>query len=88
MSSYFPSQVKKLDVLSNDLFINMLKSSYTTCLLVSEENETVIEVETERSGKVLFFKDISLIKNRLFVMDNQVRSLQLNLFYISVYCDV
>ena len=44
-------QVKKLDVLSNDLFINMLKSSYTTCLLVSEENETVIEVETERAGK-------------------------------------
>ena len=48
----FYFQVKKLDVLSNDLFINMLKSSYTTCLLVSEENETVIEVETERAGKV------------------------------------
>ena len=44
--------MKKLDVLSNDLFINMLKSSYTTCVLVSEENETVIEVETERAGKV------------------------------------
>lgn len=25
--------VKKLDVLSNELFINMLKSSYTCCLL-------------------------------------------------------
>ena len=50
--SQFYIQVKKLDVLSNDLFINMLKSSYTTCLLVSEENETVIEVETERAGKV------------------------------------
>jgi len=37
-------QVKKLDVLSNELFINMLTSSYTCCLLVSEENETVIEV--------------------------------------------
>lgn len=36
--------VKKLDVLSNDLFINLLKSSYTCCMLVSEENETVIEV--------------------------------------------
>merc|ERR1711936_428710 len=46
-------EVKKLDVLSNDLFINMLKSSYTTCLLVSEENETVIEVETERAGKYI-----------------------------------
>ena len=37
-------EVKKLDVLANDLFINLLRSSYTTCLLVSEENETVIEV--------------------------------------------
>lgn len=37
-------EVKKLDVLANDLFINMLSSSYTTCLLVSEENKTVIEV--------------------------------------------
>lgn len=45
--------VKKLDVLSNDLFINMLKSSYTTCLLVTEENETVIEVETEKRGKYI-----------------------------------
>lgn len=43
--------VKKLDVLSNDMFINMLKSSYTTCLLVSEENETVIEIESEKQGK-------------------------------------
>ena len=37
-------EVKKLDVLANELFINLLRSSYTTCLLVSEENETVIEV--------------------------------------------
>lgn len=44
-------QVKKLDILSNELFINMLSSSFTTCLLVSEENETVIEVETEKQGK-------------------------------------
>ncbi|KAG0420855.1 hypothetical protein HPB47_003239 [Ixodes persulcatus] len=42
---------KTLDVLSNDLFINMLKSSYTTCLLVSEENDSVVEVETEKQGK-------------------------------------
>ena len=28
-------QVKKLDVLSNELFINLLTSSYTTCLMVS-----------------------------------------------------
>lgn len=36
--------VKKLDMLSNELFINMLASSYTVHMLVSEENETVIEV--------------------------------------------
>ncbi|XP_011293210.1 fructose-1,6-bisphosphatase 1 isoform X1 [Musca domestica] len=46
-------EVKKLDVLSNELFINMLKSSYTTCLMVSEENENVIEVETEKQGKYI-----------------------------------
>ncbi|XP_071488661.1 fructose-1,6-bisphosphatase 1-like [Diadema antillarum] len=46
-------QQKKLDVISNDLFINALKSSYTTCVLISEENETVIEVETERRGKYI-----------------------------------
>jgi len=46
-------EVKKLDVLSNELFINMLKSSYTTCLMVSEENENCIEVETEKQGKYI-----------------------------------
>lgn len=46
-------QVKKLDVLSNELFINLLTSSYTCCLLVSEENETVIEVDTAHSGKYI-----------------------------------
>lgn len=44
-------EVKKLDVLANDLFINMLSSSFSTCLLVSEENESVIQVETEKQGK-------------------------------------
>lgn len=46
-------EVKKLDVLANELFINLLKSSFTTCLLVSEEDETVIEVETEKQGKYI-----------------------------------
>ena len=45
--------VKKLDVLSNDLFINMLRSSFTTCMMVSEENENAIEVETEKQGKYI-----------------------------------
>ena len=31
----------------------MLKSSYTTCLLVSEENERVIEVESDKQGKYM-----------------------------------
>uniref|UniRef100_A0A1I7UKZ9 fructose-bisphosphatase n=1 Tax=Caenorhabditis tropicalis TaxID=1561998 RepID=A0A1I7UKZ9_9PELO len=46
-------EVKKLDVLSNELMINMLKSSYTTCLLVSEENDELIEVEEKRRGKYI-----------------------------------
>lgn len=46
-----------MDVMANELFINMLKSSYTTCLLVSEEDEKVIEVETERQGKYMVFFD-------------------------------
>lgn len=41
-------QVKKLDVLSNDLVINMIKSSFTSCVLVTEENEHAIIVEPER----------------------------------------
>lgn len=44
-------EVKKLDILSNELMINMIKSSYATCVLVSEENKDVIEVEIPRQGK-------------------------------------
>ena len=33
-------EVKKLDVLANDLFINMLRSSYASCLLISEVSIT------------------------------------------------
>ncbi|XP_002124545.2 fructose-1,6-bisphosphatase 1 [Ciona intestinalis] len=44
---------KKLDVLSNLLFINMIRSSFTTCLMVSEENEHAIEVEVEKQGKYI-----------------------------------
>jgi len=42
---------KKLDVLANDLFINMLRSSFTTCMLVSEENTNAIEIDLEHQGK-------------------------------------
>lgn len=46
-------QVKKLDVLSNDLVINMIKSSFTSCVLVSEENENAIIVEPDKQGKYI-----------------------------------
>uniref|UniRef100_A0A673NM91 Fructose-1,6-bisphosphatase 1 n=1 Tax=Sinocyclocheilus rhinocerous TaxID=307959 RepID=A0A673NM91_9TELE len=44
-------QVKKLDILSNDLVINMIKSSFTSCVLVTEEHENAIIVEPDRRGK-------------------------------------
>jgi fructose-1,6-bisphosphatase I len=44
---------KKLDVLSNELFINMLKESFTTCILASEEDEHAIVVEQEKRGKYI-----------------------------------
>merc|ERR1711928_101989 len=31
----------------------MLESSFTCCLLVSEENETAVEVDTKRAGKYI-----------------------------------
>ncbi|XP_066599641.1 fructose-1,6-bisphosphatase 1 [Prorops nasuta] len=46
-------EVKKLDVLSNELFINMLTSSFTTHRLISEENECAIEVDAEKRGKYI-----------------------------------
>lgn len=43
-------EVKKLDVLANELFINMLTSSFTTCVLVSEENDNAIIVSLPLLG--------------------------------------
>lgn len=40
--------VKKLDVLSNDLVINMLQASYSTCCMVSEENKELIITPKEK----------------------------------------
>lgn len=40
--------MKKLDVLSNDLVINMIKSSFTSCVLVSEEDDKAIIIEPEQ----------------------------------------
>ncbi|XP_028313960.1 fructose-1,6-bisphosphatase 1-like [Gouania willdenowi] len=46
-------QVKKLDILSNDLVINMIKSSFTSCMMVSEENERAIIVDPDNRGKYI-----------------------------------
>uniref|UniRef100_A0A665V9X5 Fructose-1,6-bisphosphatase 1 n=1 Tax=Echeneis naucrates TaxID=173247 RepID=A0A665V9X5_ECHNA len=46
-------QVKKLDVLSNDLVVNMIKSSFSSCVLVSEEDEKAIIVEPDKRGKYI-----------------------------------
>jgi fructose-1,6-bisphosphatase I len=42
---------KKLDVLSNDIFINALVKSGSCCVLVSEENEEPIIVPDDRAGR-------------------------------------
>lgn len=59
-------QVKKLDVLSNDLVINMIKSSFTSCVLVSEEDEKAIIVEPEKRVRATFLQDpvISVVSNQ------------------------
>lgn len=43
---------QKLDILANDLFINMIKSSFTSCLLISEENEKAIEIEVDKQTNI------------------------------------
>lgn len=54
-------EVKKLDVLSNDLVINMLQASYSTCVLVSEENkEAVITPAEKRVGSTVCRNDTVL----------------------------
>lgn len=44
---------KKLDIISNDCFVNMIKSSYTSCLLISEENEEIIHVDKDKRGSYI-----------------------------------
>ncbi|KYO20702.1 fructose-1,6-bisphosphatase 1 [Alligator mississippiensis] len=50
-------QVKKLDILSNDLVINVLKSSFSTCVIVSEENKSAVIVEPDKRGKYIVCMD-------------------------------
>lgn len=49
-------QVKKLDVLSNDLVINVLRSSFATCVLVSEEDKHAIIIEPEKRVGLNFYR--------------------------------
>lgn len=42
---------KKLDVLSNEVFVNSLKSSHKCCVMASEEEEHMIEVDIKEQGK-------------------------------------
>ncbi|XP_028800878.1 fructose-1,6-bisphosphatase, cytosolic [Neltuma alba] len=48
---------KKLDVLSNEVFVKALVSSGRTCILVSEENEDPIFVEPSQRGKYIVVFD-------------------------------
>lgn len=62
--------MKKLDILSNDLVINMLKSSFSTCVIVSEENKDAVIVEADRR--------VGSFKNSKYLISEQ--SIQLYLF--------
>lgn len=42
---------KKLDVIANELFINNLESSQTTCALISEEDEHIMITTPQESSK-------------------------------------
>uniref|UniRef100_G3WI87 Fructose-1,6-bisphosphatase 1 n=2 Tax=Sarcophilus harrisii TaxID=9305 RepID=G3WI87_SARHA len=56
--------VKKLDVFSNELIINTLRSSFATCVLVSKENTSAIIIEPEKRGKyVVCFDPLDGISN-------------------------
>ncbi|KAF9596924.1 hypothetical protein IFM89_014488 [Coptis chinensis] len=49
---------KKLDVLSNEVFVKALVSSGRTCILVSEEDEEATFVEPSKRGRFLLFSFI------------------------------
>ncbi|KAM1092781.1 hypothetical protein ACFX19_020314 [Malus domestica] len=48
---------KKLDVLSNQVFVKALTSSGRTCILVSEEDEEAIFVESSKRGRYIVVFD-------------------------------
>jgi len=48
---------QKLNMVANDFFINMLRSSYTVAAMVSEFNQEIINVETEKQGRYYVYFD-------------------------------
>lgn len=49
--------VKKLDYLANEIFINTLTSSGKVCALVSEENEEIIQIDRKLRGRYIVVFD-------------------------------
>lgn len=47
--------VKKLDILSNEVFINSLRSSHKVCLMASEEDEDAIIVDINGANYIVCF---------------------------------
>lgn len=44
-------QQKKLDVIANDVFVNLLRKSGQCCVLVSEEEEELIIIDDQYKGQ-------------------------------------
>jgi len=83
---------KKLDVLSNEVFVKALVSSGRTCVLVSEENEEAIFVDPALRGKfvnpLLHHPDLVKVPQRRTVaFPDRVLVLSLSLFRYCVCFD-
>lgn len=62
--------VKKLDVLSNDLVINMLQASYGTCCMVSEENKELIVTPKDKRVSEAGQKSLKRTQNMAKVLES------------------
>ncbi|KAA3463307.1 fructose-1,6-bisphosphatase, cytosolic-like [Gossypium australe] len=71
---------KKLDVLSNEVFVKALISSGRTCLLVSEEDEEAIFVDPSKRGKYIFKSDMNMFNSFLKIFYILERSYSFTIF--------
>ncbi|KAG8500259.1 hypothetical protein CXB51_004480 [Gossypium anomalum] len=71
---------KKLDVLSNEVFVKALISSGRTCLLVSEEDEEAIFVDQSKRGKYIFKSDMNMFNSFLKIFYILERSYSFTIF--------